>query len=96
MIRYMDLNKIPKQFCDNVTIAYSAEYFALALTAGQNVNAYSLTPAHAKRLVQYLSYNIENYERSFGEIQAKWAPGIESPIQMIDLNKPEGNGGQVK
>jgi hypothetical protein len=83
----MDLNKIPKQFCDNITLAYSAEFFAVAMLSGQNLNAYTLTPQHAKRLLQYLSYNVENYEKTFGEIKADWKPGIQSPIQMIDLNK---------
>lgn len=85
----MDLSKIPKQFCESVTLGYAEEYFAVAMVSGQNVNAYSLTPQHAKRLLQYLTYNIENYEKSFGEIKAEWVPGVQSPIQMIDLNKPK-------
>ncbi len=83
----MDLNKIPKQFCENITVAYSPEYFIIAMMTGQNINAYSLTPQHAKRLQQYLQYNIENFEKNFGEIKANWTPGVESPLQLVDLNK---------
>lgn len=86
----MDLNKIPKQFCENITVAYSPEYFIMAMITGQNVNAYSLTPQHAKRLQQYLQYNIENFEKNFGEIKANWTPGVESPLQLVDLNKKNG------
>jgi hypothetical protein len=86
----MDLNKIPKQFCENITVAYSPEYFIIAMITGQNVNAYSLTPQHAKRLQQYLQYNIENFEKNFGEIKANWTPGVESPLQLVDLNKKNG------
>lgn len=83
----MDLQKIPKQFCENITVAYSPEYFILAMLTGQNVNAYSLTPQHAKRLMQYLQYNVDNFEKNFGEIKAQWTPGVESPLQLVDLNQ---------
>ncbi len=89
----MDLNKLPKQFCDSISIAYSPEYFAFAMFSGQNGNAYAITPEHAKRLLQYLSYNLENYEKTFGTINAEWSPGIQSPIQMIDLNNPNQSQG---
>ncbi len=86
----MDLNKLPKQFCESVSIGYSPESFVMAMITGQNVGGYSLTPQHAKRLLQYLTHNIENYEKSFGEIKAQWTPGVESPIQIVDLNKKNG------
>jgi hypothetical protein len=83
----MDLNKLPKQFCDTITVAYTSEFFAMVMLNGEEMDAYSLTPAHAKRLAQYLAHNVTEFERQFGEIKAEWKPGVQSPIQMVDLNK---------
>ena len=92
----MDLNKIPKQFCDNVNIGYSQEFFVLALMSGQNLGVFALTPQHAKRLSLSLAYNIKEFEERFDEIKTDWAPGIQSPIQMIDLNKGKDEGEKNK
>lgn len=90
-MKYMDLQKIPKQFCENITVAYSPEYFIMAMITGQTISAFSLTPQHAKRLQQYLKYNIDNFEKNFGEIKAEWTPGVESPLQLVDLNRNNKN-----
>jgi hypothetical protein len=83
----MDLNKLPKQFCDSITVAYTPEFFAFVMINGDEMDAYSLTPAHAKRLMQYLAHNVSEYEKQFGGIEAEWKPGVQSPIQMVDLNR---------
>lgn len=83
----MDFTKIPKQFCDNVVAGHSKENFVLILSVGENASAYALTPEHMKRLSQSLAHQIEEYERVFGSIDAKWSPGIESPLQTKDLKK---------
>jgi hypothetical protein len=88
----MDLSKLPKQFCDNVNMGYSEEFFILALLSGQNASIFALTPEHAKRLSLSLSYNIVEFENKFGAIKTEWFPGIQSPIQMIDLDKPKEEG----
>lgn len=87
----MDLNKIPKQFCENVNIGYNQESVVLALTSGQNLSAFALTPQHAKRLMLSLEHNMKEFEKSFGEIKTEWYPGVQSPMQMIDINKPKDN-----
>ena len=87
----MDLNKIPKQFCENVNMGYSKEAFMLALISGQNIAAFALTPQHAKRLLLSLEYNLQEFEKNFGEIKTEWMPGVQSPIQMIDLNRPKSD-----
>lgn len=84
-----DFTKIPKQFSESILIGYAEEYFALAILSGQNVASFALTKEHAKRLSLSLAHNIEDYERRFGEIKADWKPGIESPIQIPDINKGE-------
>lgn len=86
----MDLNKLPKQFCDNVNMGFSAEALVLALMSGQNVSVFALSPEHAKRLSLSLAYNLKEYEKNFGEIKTEWIPGVESPIQLIDLGKKNG------
>ncbi|MEK7144514.1 MAG: DUF3467 domain-containing protein [Patescibacteria group bacterium] len=81
----MDFNKIPKQFCENVVAGHSQENFVMLMSVGETATAYALTPAHMKRLVQSLSHQVEEYEKKFGAIAAKWSPGIESPIQSKDI-----------
>lgn len=83
----MDFNTIPKQFCENVLAGHSPESFVLIMSVGENTQAYALTPAHMKRLVQSLTHQVAEYEKSFGEIQAKWPPDIASPIQAGDIAK---------
>lgn len=81
----MDLNKIPKQFCENVSIGVTPEFFIMAMLSGGNAMTYALTPQHAKRLAQSLAYNVQEFENRFGEIKAEWKPGLESPMQMLDI-----------
>ncbi len=81
----MDFNKIPKQFCENVIVGHSQENFVMIMSVGETANAYALTPPHMKRLVQSLMHQIGEYEKKFSPIQARWSPGIESPIQSKDI-----------
>lgn len=81
----MDLNKIPKQFCENITVAFSQEFFVMGMLTGETGVMYALTPQHMKRLTQNLAYQIAEYEKRFGPIDAEWTPGIQSPIQTKDV-----------
>ncbi len=81
----MDFNKIPKQFCENVAVGHSQENFVVVMSVGETAQAYALTPQHMKRLAQSLTHQIGEYEKKFGAINAKWSPGIESPIQSKDI-----------
>ena len=81
----MDINKIPKQFCENVLAARSKESFTLGMLAGEGGTFYALSPQHFKRLVQNLKYQLDEYEGEFGEIDAEWVPGVQSPIQTKDI-----------
>ena len=87
----MDLTKVPKQLCENISVAFTQEYFVMAMLTGEQGVAYALTPQHMKRLAQYLAHQMTDYETKFGEVKAAWVPGMESPIQTSDLNgKKEG------
>lgn len=83
----MDLNKLPKLFCENVNIGASQEFFVVTLASGEEVEAYAFTPGHAKRFAQSLMYNVSEFEKRFGEIDTKWTPGVQSPMQFIDGGK---------
>lgn len=81
----MDLTKIPKQFCENIAVAFSQEFFVMSMLTGENGIAYALTPQHMKRLAQYLAHQIADYEKQYGAINAEWTPGMQSPIQTKDI-----------
>lgn len=84
----MELNKIPKQYCENVVAARTKESFVLGMLAGEAGSFFAFSPQHFKRLVQNLTYQLEQYEKEFGAIDAQWVPGVESPIQTKDLPQP--------
>jgi len=79
-----DLQKAPKLFCENIKLGYTPEFFVIGLSSGAQSSIYSLTPAHAKRLVQYLAHEIEQYEKVNGEIKAEWNPNVVSPVQKLN------------
>lgn len=79
-----DFKKAPKLFCENIKIGHSAEYFVFGLSSGNQGQVYSLTPQHAKRLLQYLSYEIDEYEQEHGAINAPWEPHVVSPVQRAN------------
>lgn len=79
-----DLQKAPKMFCENITIGFTPEYFVMGLSSGTQANIYSLTPEHAKRLMQYLSHEINTYETKHGEIKAEWNSSVPSPVQKFN------------
>jgi hypothetical protein len=76
-----DLKKAPKVFCESINIAFTPEYFVMSLSSGDEASYYSLTPQHAKRLQQYLTHQVTEFEKSHGEITAQWTPNIVSPLQ---------------
>lgn len=76
-----DLKKAPKLFCENIKIGHTPEYFVLGLSSGSQANIFSLTPAHAKRLLQYLTYEIGEFEKENGTLTTTWEPHIVSPVQ---------------
>ena len=82
----IDLNKVPKQFCENVTVGFTQESFVMGLLNGENGTFYVLTPEHMKRLSQYLTSQVADYEKAYKKIDAKWSPGIESPYQTKDIS----------
>ena len=81
-----DLKRAPKLFCENVISGASTEGFIMGFSSGNQAQFYACTPAHMKRLVQKLEYDLTEYEKAHGEITATWSPNIVSPVQK--RNKP--------
>lgn len=79
-----DLKKAPKLFCENIRLGRSPEYFVMGLSSGNQAQVYALSPAHAKRLVQYLEYEIAEFEKEHGTITAEWDPNVVSPVQRYN------------
>ncbi len=79
-----DLNKAPKIFCESINVAFTPEYFIVSLSSGDQNTIYSLTPQHAKRLQQYLTHQVSEFEKAHGAIKADWNPNIVSPIQKLN------------
>lgn len=79
-----DLQKAPKQFCENIKIGFTPEYFVMGLSSGDQAAIYSLTPGHMKRLHQYLGHEIATFEKEHGAINAEWNPNIPSPVQKLN------------
>jgi hypothetical protein len=76
-----DLKNAPKLFCESIQIGRTPEYFAIGLNSGNQAHIFSLTPQHAKRLLQYLTYEITEFEKKHGSIETTWVPHVKSPIQ---------------
>ena len=79
-----DLKKAPKMFAENIKIGHTPEYFVLGISSGTQAQIYSLTPAHAKRLQQYLAHQLKEFEEKNGEITAEWNPNVVSPVQKAN------------
>ncbi|MBP6924587.1 MAG: hypothetical protein KBC62_02570 [Candidatus Pacebacteria bacterium] len=76
-----DIKKAPKVFCESINVAFTPEFFVMSLSSGSQTGIYALTPQHAKRLQQYLTHQIAEYEKTNGEVKADWSPNIVSPLQ---------------
>ncbi|MEZ4104540.1 MAG: hypothetical protein R3B60_04645 [Candidatus Paceibacterota bacterium] len=79
-----DLKKAPKLFCESINVGFTPEYFVMALSSGNQGTIYSLTPQHAKRLKQYLTHQLAEFEKEHGEITAEWNPNVISPVQKMN------------
>lgn len=79
-----DLKNAPKLFVENINIGYSPEYFIIGVSSGAQAQVYAVTPAHAKRLKQYLEHELADFEKKHGPITAEWNPNVVSPVQRAN------------
>lgn len=82
----IDMNQLPKKFCDGAIGAHGKDIFTFALTSGNNLDSFATTPQVMKSIAMWINGQIGNYEKQFGEIDMT-PPQISSPIQMADLKK---------
>ncbi|MDP3014736.1 MAG: hypothetical protein Q8M92_10865 [Candidatus Subteraquimicrobiales bacterium] len=80
----INMNQLPKKFCDGAIGAYGKELFSFALTSGNNLDSFATTPQIMKSIAIWINGQVQNYEKQFGEIDMTPAQ-IQSPIQMADL-----------
>lgn len=81
----INMNQLPKKFCDGAIGAYGKEFFSFALTSGNNVDSFMSTPQIMKSISIWMNNQVSSYEKQFGEIDMT-PPQIQSPLQMNDLD----------
>jgi hypothetical protein len=84
----VDMNQLPKKFCDGAIGNFGKEYFAIAFTAGNNLDSFAMTPKNMKSISTWMNKQVEKYENQFGVIDMSPSP-VQSPIQMADLQNGE-------
>ena len=82
----INMNQLPKKFCDGAVGAHGKDVFSFALTSGNNLDSFATTPQIMKSIALWMNGQIQNYEKQFGEIDMT-PPQISSPLQMADLKK---------
>ncbi len=83
----VDINQLPKKFIDGALGSHGKDVFYFAITSGNNLDSFATTPQVMKSIAIWMNGQVQNYEKSFGEIDMT-PPQISSPIQMADLKKP--------
>lgn len=86
----INMNQLPKKFCDGAIGAFGKDLFSFALTSGNNLDSFATTPQIMKSIAVWINGQVQSYEKQFGEIDMT-PPKISSPIQMADLNKDKGD-----
>jgi hypothetical protein len=82
----ININELPKKLCDGAIGGWNKEIFSFALTSGNSLDSFAATPQVMKSIAVWISGQIQNYEKQFGEIDIN-PPQIQSPIQAADLGK---------
>jgi hypothetical protein len=85
--KQIDINKLPKKFADGALGAFGKNFFAFAITSGNNLDSFATTPQVMKNIANWMKKQVENYEKQFGEIDMTPSK-IISPLQISDLKKP--------
>ncbi len=84
----INMNQLPKKLIDGAVGAYGKEAFYYALTSGNNIDSFASTPQVMKSIAEWMSKQVENYEKQFGVIDMS-PSAVQSPIQINDLKGPE-------
>jgi hypothetical protein len=91
--KQINIDQIPKQFCEKMLIGSNNQFFVVIPIVGANATAYAITPEHAKSLVKTLSEHVAKFETNIRPIP-DMGGAVPSPIQTSDL--PPHDGGEPK
>lgn len=80
----IDLNQLPKKFCDGALGGFGRDLFSFVLTSGNDLTPFATTPQVMKSIAVWMNSQVANYEKQFGEIDMT-LPKIQSPIGINDL-----------
>ena len=80
----LDINQLPKKFVDGAIGSHGKEGFSFVLTSGNELHSFMTTPTTMKSISQWLSKQVETYEKQFGVIDMT-PLAIVSPLQASDL-----------
>ena len=82
----IDINQLPKKFCDGALGGHTKEVFSFALTSGNTLDSFASTPQVMKSIAIWLAGQIQAYEKQFGTIDMT-PHQIQSPLQAADLKQ---------
>lgn len=80
----VNMNELPKKFCDGAVGSYGRDVFAFAITSGNTLDSFATTPQTMKSIAIWMANQIKDYEAKFGEIDMT-PPQIVSPLQISDI-----------
>ncbi len=86
----INMNELPKKFCDGAIGAFGKEIFSFSITSGNSLDSFAATPQIMKSISIWMNNQIKNYEKQFGVIDMT-PPKIQSPIQIADLKKDDSD-----
>lgn len=81
----ININDLPKKFCEQSFGAFGKEIFFVSLISGKNLDTYALTPQTMKSITEWMVSQVKSYEAKHGTINMAPEP-IQSPIQSNDLS----------
>ncbi|MBP6857621.1 MAG: hypothetical protein KBC11_00270 [Candidatus Pacebacteria bacterium] len=80
----IDINQLPKKFCDGALGAYGKEFFSVVLTSGNNLESFATTPQVMKSIATWMNEQVKSYEKQFGEIDMTRVQ-TQNTIKIADL-----------
>ncbi len=87
----IDINQLPKQYCENIVVGSNDQMFMLIAIVGTNATSFAISPEHAKNLLKILSEHVSKFEKDVRLIRDV-SEGVRSPIQTSELDSNGKNG----
>lgn len=80
----LNINKVPKQFCDGAFCGLTKEAFMFVLTSGEKITGFATTPTQMKQISKMFNTQIQEYEKKYGLIEVQENVNlIPSPFQKL-------------